>query len=68
MGERSYGKRAVETGVRLRDVLDRAGVKTGAVTVRSSGLDDPVVPVAPKFMKPLDIDHARDDEVMLAFR
>ena len=31
------------TGVRLRDVLDRAGVKAGAVAVRSSGLDDPVV-------------------------
>lgn len=56
------------TGVRLRDVLDRAGVKAGAVAVRSSGLDDPVVPGAPKFMKPLDIDHARDGEVMLAFQ
>jgi DMSO/TMAO reductase YedYZ molybdopterin-dependent catalytic subunit len=56
------------TGVRLRDVLDRAGVKAGAVAVRSSGLDDPVVEGAPKFMKPLDIDHARDGEVMLAFQ
>src|SRR5258708_6672156 len=34
------------TGVRLRDVLDRAGVKAGAVAVRSSGLDDPVVEAA----------------------
>ena len=56
------------TGVRLRDVLDRAGVKAGAVAVRSSGLDDPVVPAAPKFMKPLDIDHARDGEVIVAFQ
>jgi DMSO/TMAO reductase YedYZ molybdopterin-dependent catalytic subunit len=56
------------TGVRLRDVLDRAGVKAGAVAVRSSGLDNPVVAGAPKFMKPLDIDHARDGEVMLAFQ
>jgi DMSO/TMAO reductase YedYZ molybdopterin-dependent catalytic subunit len=56
------------TGVRLRDVLDRAGVKAGAVAVRSSGLDDPVVPAAPKFMKPLAIDHARDGEVMVAFQ
>ena len=56
------------TGVRLRDVLDRAGVKAGAVAVRSSGLDDPVVQAAPKFMKPLDIDHARDGEVILAFQ
>ena len=56
------------TGIRLRDVLDRAGVKAGAVAVRSSGLDDPVVPAAPKVMKPLDVDHARDGEVMLAFQ
>jgi DMSO/TMAO reductase YedYZ molybdopterin-dependent catalytic subunit len=56
------------TGVHLRDVLDRAGVKAGAVAVRSSGLDNPVVAGAPKFMKPLDIDHARDSEVMLAFQ
>jgi DMSO/TMAO reductase YedYZ molybdopterin-dependent catalytic subunit len=56
------------TGVRLRDVLDRAGVKVGAVAVRSSGLDNPVVAGAPKFMKPLDVDHARDGEVMLAFQ
>ena len=60
--------RARWTGVRLRDVLDRAGVKAGAVAVRSSGLDDPVVEAAPKFMKPLDVDHARDGEVMLAFQ
>jgi DMSO/TMAO reductase YedYZ molybdopterin-dependent catalytic subunit len=31
-------------------------------------LDDPVVPAAPKVMKPLDVDHARDGEVMLAFQ
>jgi DMSO/TMAO reductase YedYZ molybdopterin-dependent catalytic subunit len=55
-------------GVRLRDVLDRAGVKGGAVAVRSSGLDNPVVQGAPKFMKPLDIDHARNGEVILAFQ
>ncbi len=55
------------TGVRLRDVLDRAGVKAGAVQVRFNGLDDPVVPDAPDFMKSLDVDHARDGEVMLAY-
>ena len=55
------------TGVRLRDVLDRAGVKPGAVQVRFKGLDEPVVPEAPDFMKSLGIDHARDGEVMLAY-
>ena len=56
------------TGVRLRDVLDRAGVKAGAVAVRFNGLDEPVVDGAPKFMKSLDIGHARDGEVMLAYQ
>jgi DMSO/TMAO reductase YedYZ molybdopterin-dependent catalytic subunit len=56
------------TGVRLRDVLDRAGVRAGAIAARFSGLDDAVVEGAPKLMKPLDLDHARDGEVMLAFQ
>ncbi|TPG21883.1 oxidase [Sphingomonas koreensis] len=54
-------------GVRLRDVLDKAGVKAGAVQVRFSGMDEPVVATAPDFKKSLTIDHARDGEVMLAF-
>jgi DMSO/TMAO reductase YedYZ molybdopterin-dependent catalytic subunit len=68
-GEWSHGAmgNARWTGVALRDVLDRAGVKAGAVQVRFNGLDEPVVPDAPDFMKSLDIDHARDGEVMVAF-
>ena len=54
-------------GVRLRDVLDRAGVKPGSVAVRFSGLDQPVVADAPDFAKSLSLDHARDGEVMVAF-
>jgi DMSO/TMAO reductase YedYZ molybdopterin-dependent catalytic subunit len=55
-------------GVRLGDVLDRAGIKSGAVAVRFNGLDEPVVAGAPDFMKSLDIEHARDGEVMLAYQ
>jgi DMSO/TMAO reductase YedYZ molybdopterin-dependent catalytic subunit len=55
------------TGVRLKDVLDRAGVKAGAVQVRFNGLDEPVVEDAPDFKKSLDLDHARDGEVMIAY-
>jgi DMSO/TMAO reductase YedYZ molybdopterin-dependent catalytic subunit len=58
---------ALWTGVRLRDVLDKAGVKPGAVQVRFKGLEEPVVADAPHFMKSLDIDHARDGEVMIAY-
>ena len=56
------------TGVRLRDVLDRAGVKPAAVAVRFNGLDEPLVDGAPDFMKSLAVDHARDGEVMLAYQ
>jgi DMSO/TMAO reductase YedYZ molybdopterin-dependent catalytic subunit len=54
-------------GVRLKDVLDRAGVKPGALQVRFAGLDQPVVDGAPTFMKSLALDHARDGEVMIAY-
>lgn len=54
-------------GVRLKDVLDRAGIKSGAIQVRFSGLDEPVVPEAPDFRKSLAVDHARDGEVMIAY-
>lgn len=55
------------TGVRLKDVLDRAGVKSGAVQVRFNGLDKPVVDDGPDFMKSLAIDHARSNDVMIAY-
>jgi DMSO/TMAO reductase YedYZ molybdopterin-dependent catalytic subunit len=54
-------------GVRLKDVLDRAGVKAGAVQVRLNGMDEPVVSDGPDFKKSLDIDHARGGEVMIAY-
>ncbi|GJE79073.1 molybdopterin-dependent oxidoreductase [Methylorubrum thiocyanatum] len=55
------------TGVRLKDLLDKAGVKAGAVQVRFNGLDEPVVDDAPDFKKSLDLDHARNGEVMIAY-
>jgi DMSO/TMAO reductase YedYZ molybdopterin-dependent catalytic subunit len=55
------------TGVALKSVLDKAGVKSGAVQVRFDGMDEPVVPNGPDFMKSLSLDHARDGEVMLAY-
>jgi DMSO/TMAO reductase YedYZ molybdopterin-dependent catalytic subunit len=58
---------ALWAGVRLKDVLDRAGVRPGGVQVRLRGLDEPVVDDAPHFMKSLEIDHARDGEVMIAY-
>ena len=54
-------------GVRLRDVLDTAGVLPGAVQVGLQGLDVPPLPKTPRFEKSLEIDHARDGEVMIAY-
>ena len=54
-------------GVRLKDVLDAAGVQAGAVQVGLQGLDVPPLPKTPRFEKSLQIDHARDGEVMIAY-
>lgn len=55
------------TGVRLKDVLDLAGVQPGAVAVRFGGLDQPLTDEAPDYLKSIAVDHARDGEVMIAF-
>lgn len=53
-------------GVSLKTVLDRAGVQQGAKQVVFGGMDGPVSDRTPDFAKALDVDHARDGEVMLA--
>ncbi len=58
---------ALWRGVRLKDVLDQAGVKADAKQVVADGLDKPPLPATPDFIKALDLDHARDGEVLLAF-
>ena len=54
-------------GVRLKDVLSKAGVAAGAKQVTFNGLDAPVIEKTPDYIKALDIDHALDGEVMLAY-
>jgi len=54
-------------GVRLKDVLEKAGLQANAKQVTCNGLDGPVLPQTPDFVKALDIDHALDGDVMLAF-
>lgn len=58
---------AIWTGVPLKKVLERAGVQAGAVQVSFNGLDNPPVGNGPDFIKALDLDHAMDGEVMLAW-
>jgi len=54
-------------GVPLKAVLEKAGVQADAVQVSFGGLDRPVLEETPDFVKALDIDHARDGGVMLAY-
>src|SRR3954466_13542349 len=54
-------------GARLKDVLDKAAVAQGAKQVTFNGLDGPLIPTTPDFVKALDIDQALDGECLLAY-
>ncbi|MGA2758709.1 MAG: molybdopterin-dependent oxidoreductase [Candidatus Cybelea sp.] len=58
---------ATWTGVRLRDILSRAGLQRNAKQVQFQGLDGPVLPETPAFKKALDVDVARGDDVIVAY-
>ncbi len=55
------------TGVRLRDILARAGLQPTAKQVQFHGLDEPVLAQTPAFRKSLDLDVARGDDVIVAY-
>jgi sulfite dehydrogenase (cytochrome) subunit A len=54
-------------GVPLKTVLEMAGVQAGARQVAFGGMDGPVIDRTPDFVKALDLDHAMNGEVMLAY-
>ena len=58
---------ALWKGVSLKALLDRAGVRAGALQVRFKGLDTGILPQTPDFVKSLDVDHSLDGEVMVAY-
>ncbi len=55
------------TGVRLKDVLAKAGVAEGATRVRFAGLDVPLTDGAPQFIKSIPLDIAMRDDVLVAW-
>ncbi len=55
------------TGVRLKDVLERAMPRAGAMEISFQGLDRPVLPGTPPYIKTLTPGHAMDGEVMIAY-
>lgn len=61
---------AAWTGVKLRDILDAAGVKSGSVQVQFEGLDRGLGPKgfgSNRFMKSLDLTNPVIDECLVAF-
>ncbi|HEY5095056.1 MAG TPA: molybdopterin-dependent oxidoreductase [Candidatus Eremiobacteraceae bacterium] len=54
-------------GARLKDVLALAKVQSGAVQVRFNGMDKPVLPQTPDFMKSLDLGVATGEDILLAY-
>jgi DMSO/TMAO reductase YedYZ molybdopterin-dependent catalytic subunit len=56
------------TGVRLQDLLRRAGVKTGAVEIAFRGFDDPAAPTVPHFAKSLTMNMVADSpDILVAY-
>ncbi len=68
-GQLSHGAmgNARWTGVPLRALLEKAGVAADAKQVSFNGLDRAPLPATPDYVKALDLDHALDGEVMLAW-
>src|SRR5882762_6886857 len=54
-------------GVRLKDLLAKAGVAAGARQVTFNGLDQPQGEKTPDFLKSLEIDHALDEDTILSY-
>ena len=53
-------------GVRLKDVLEKAGIAAEAKQVAFNGLDSPVIDKTPDFVKSLDVEQIMAGEVILA--
>jgi DMSO/TMAO reductase YedYZ molybdopterin-dependent catalytic subunit len=54
-------------GVRLRDVLQRAGIAGNAVEVAFNGADTPAMQQTPDFVKSLPVERALDENTLIAF-
>ncbi|MCX7760093.1 MAG: molybdopterin-dependent oxidoreductase [Hydrogenothermaceae bacterium] len=55
------------TGVRLKDILNKAGIKKGSVDVVFNGLDVPPMPSTPDVVKSIPIDELFDD-IIVAYK
>ena len=53
-------------GIRLRDLLHKAGIQDDAMQVRFNGLDQPVAEATPDFRKSLNLGDALQKEILVA--
>jgi sulfite oxidase len=65
--ERGAVGNAQWTGVRLRDVLAKAGVQAGARHVQFQGADRPVVASVPMFVRSIPLEKAIHPDTLLAY-
>jgi DMSO/TMAO reductase YedYZ molybdopterin-dependent catalytic subunit len=54
-------------GAKLKDILEKAGVAAGAKQAAFNGLDKPLNDKIPDYVKSMEVDHALDGEVMVAW-
>jgi DMSO/TMAO reductase YedYZ molybdopterin-dependent catalytic subunit len=54
-------------GVRLSDLLYRAGIRGGSRFVRFNGMDNSMLPSTPDYIKSLSLPHALQREVIVAY-
>lgn len=59
---------ATWTGVRLADVLAKAGIAADALHVRLAGADAPPKPTVPAFLRSIPVARALDPSTLLAYR
>src|SRR5260370_3136712 len=57
----------LDVGARLKDARKAAGVRAGAVEVSFRGEDIAPLQASPHFEKPLTIDHALNEDVIIAY-
>ncbi len=58
---------AIWKGVRLKDVLERAGIRAEAVELVLNGADGPVLDGTPDFVKSIPLNKALDQHTLLAY-
>jgi sulfite dehydrogenase len=54
-------------GARLKDILNKAGVKPGSVDVSFDGLDTPPLTSVPDLVKSLPVDKAMEEDIIVAY-